>query len=176
MHTMSTFFTSDCHFGHANIIKHCQRPFASAAEMNEALISRWNAVVGQNDTVWVLGDIAFRQSNGTFPGIFYRLKGIKHLIRGNHDNDEVLAQPWASVSDYKEINLHNKKLVLSHYPMRSWNGMFKGALHLYGHCHGNIDDYSNCVDVGVDRWDYTPVTLARIQQHMSTLTQWKPKG
>lgn len=40
---MTVFFTSDTHFGHEAIIRHCGRPFASVAEMDEALIARWNA-------------------------------------------------------------------------------------------------------------------------------------
>jgi calcineurin-like phosphoesterase family protein len=36
-----TFFTSDQHLGHRNIIRLCSRPFASIEEMDETLISRW---------------------------------------------------------------------------------------------------------------------------------------
>lgn len=28
------FFTADLHFGHANIIRHCARPFASVVDTN----------------------------------------------------------------------------------------------------------------------------------------------
>ena len=40
-----TFFTSDTHFGHANIIRLCNRPFQNVEEMNEVLIENWNKVV-----------------------------------------------------------------------------------------------------------------------------------
>ncbi|MGN0888723.1 MAG: hypothetical protein ACI4UY_07570 [Kiritimatiellia bacterium] len=40
-----TFFTSDQHFGHFNIIRLCSRPFGTVEEMDEALLSKWNAKV-----------------------------------------------------------------------------------------------------------------------------------
>ncbi len=33
------FFTADLHFGHANIIKYCKRPFTDVAAMDRALIA-----------------------------------------------------------------------------------------------------------------------------------------
>lgn len=40
-----TFFTSDTHSNHANVIKYCARPFGALDEMNREIIARWNAVV-----------------------------------------------------------------------------------------------------------------------------------
>jgi len=138
--------------------------------MNETLITRWNSVVQPTDTIYCLGDMAFRQSKGEFTDIFKQLKGIKHLIIGNHDNDEVIHQPWQSTSFIKEIKIDGKHIVLCHYPMRSWNRMYRHGLHLYGHEHGNMPDYSNCLDVGADRWDYTPASFEQILERMSNLT------
>ena len=168
---MNTFFTSDTHWGHESIIRLCNRPFVTVHEMNETMIHRWNSVVEAKDVVYHLGDAAFRDK-GIFSEIFKRLNGVKHLIRGNHDNNEVLHQPWASVSEYKEIKMDGKHIVLFHYPMRSWNRMYHGALHFYGHEHGNIFDYSNCMDVGVDSWDFYPITLQQILERATTLTPW----
>src|SRR5690606_36562794 len=50
------WFTSDHHFGHANIIKFCNRPYADADEMDRALVEKWNDVVGPDDMVFHLGD------------------------------------------------------------------------------------------------------------------------
>ena len=52
------FFTADTHFGHANIIKYCHRPFATVEEMDDALVRNWNAVVSPDATVFHLGDFA----------------------------------------------------------------------------------------------------------------------
>ena len=60
------FFTSDLHLGHENIIRFCDRPFANANAMNEALVERWNAVVKDNDVRCRSG--LQRLHSGAFPG------------------------------------------------------------------------------------------------------------
>lgn len=41
------FFTSDTHFNHSSIIRHCNRPFADVEQMNKVLIENWNSVIGR---------------------------------------------------------------------------------------------------------------------------------
>ena len=55
---MTTYFTSDLHFGHLNIIRFCDRPFPGVGAMNSRLVQLWNETVTDDDTVWVLGDVA----------------------------------------------------------------------------------------------------------------------
>lgn len=81
---MSTFFTSDLHLGHQNIIKYCSRPFGSVEEMNETLISNYNEMVSESDWVYFLGDICMGKIAETLP-LVSRLNGKKVLIAGNHD-------------------------------------------------------------------------------------------
>ena len=61
-----------------------------------------------------------------------------------------------------EIEALGRRLVLCHYPLRSWNLMGKGALQLHGHSHGRLKPMARQVDVGVDCQDFAPVPLARL--------------
>lgn len=178
---MATYFTADTHFGHHNIIRLSKRPFNSADEMDETMIKRWNSVVGPDDDIWHLGDFAFRHKNTCADYIFSRLNGNKRLIIGNHDSEQVLALPWAQPPlFYNELALsengHIEQIVLFHYGIRSWNGMFRKSIHLYGHSHGNLPGCSRALDVGVDCWDYTPVSLKQIKARMATLPEMNPEA
>lgn len=75
---MTLFFTSDTHFGDHRTLNIGKRPFGSVAEMDEALIAKWNAVVGPEDEVWHLGDVARRPTDVST--LLARLHGTKHLL------------------------------------------------------------------------------------------------
>ena len=155
---MSVFFTADTHFGDHRTINISRRPFANTAEMDAALVERWNAVVGPDDVVWHLGDVSRRPTD--VAELLARLNGKKHLLRGNNDPDATLsAHGWASVADYAEIELDGRQLVLCHYPFRSWNGQHRGALNLHGHSHGRLKPMPRQFDVGVDVHDFAPILL-----------------
>ncbi len=76
------WFTSDQHFGHENIIKYCNRPFASVDQMNFELVRRHNAVVKDDDIVFHLGDFSMHPR---MLFILSLLKGVHYLVAGNHD-------------------------------------------------------------------------------------------
>lgn len=169
---MTTYFVSDTHFGHKNIIEYCNRPFEDVNHMNEELIRRWNEVVQPNDDVWHLGDFCM---GGTRPKDWLpRLNGNVHLIRGNHD-PHVYDQGFASVQNYKELKIQGKKICLLHYPMRSWNGSHRGSWHLFGHVHGTMTvahgrkgvKDAMAIDAGVDCHEYTPVSFDQVSKMMA---------
>ena len=81
---MTTWFTSDTHFGHERIIELSNRPFPDVETMNEAIIERWNAAVKPEDTVFHLGDVALGKIADSLP-LVGRLNGTKILVLGNHD-------------------------------------------------------------------------------------------
>ena len=89
---MAVYFTADTHFFHHNIIKYCNRPFRNVAEMNAAMIARWNAQVGKGDRVYHLGDVSFGGLAETFR-LLAELNGEICLVSGNHD-DELGADPY----------------------------------------------------------------------------------
>lgn len=164
---MTIFFTADTHLGDHRTINIHKRPFASVAEMDAELIERWNAVVGAEDVVWHLGDVARRPAD--VAALLARLNGTKHLLRGNNDSDATGAAPgWASVGDYAEIEVEGRALVLGHYAFRSWNRQHKGALNLHGHSHGRLTPMPRQFDVGVDVRDFRPVTLAQLLAKRTT--------
>jgi calcineurin-like phosphoesterase family protein len=158
---MATFFTSDTHFSDHRTLNIHRRPFASVREMDEAMIAGWNEVVADGDEVWHLGDFARKLAD--VPALLSRLRGRKHLIRGNNDDPGIGEAPgWASVRDYHELEEGGRRLVLCHYPFRSWNGQHRGAINLHGHSHGKLKPMARQFDIGVDAQGFRPVALDRL--------------
>ncbi|HEX8447953.1 MAG TPA: metallophosphoesterase family protein [Allosphingosinicella sp.] len=158
---MAVYFTSDSHFGDHRTLNIWKRPFGSVAEMDSLLMERWNEAVEPLDEVWHLGD--FARKPGEVAELLERLHGTKHLVRGNNDPPGTVSVPgWASVQDYAEIELDDRRLVLCHYPFRTWNGQHKGAINLHGHSHGRLKPMTRQIDVGVDVWEWRPVGLDQL--------------
>lgn len=173
--TTNCWFTADTHFFHEKVIGFCNRPFASLEEMHETLISNWNNLVARGDVVYHLGDFAFTWKKDPKPveDLLKRLHGSKHLICGNHDRDPVKsAAGWANVCDYKRIEWAKQKIALFHYAMRVWHGNQRGSWHLYGHSHGSLPEDHNAksLDVGVDVWDFRPVSFDQVAERMKSKT------
>jgi calcineurin-like phosphoesterase family protein len=161
---VAVFFTSDTHFGDPRVLRIDKRPFRTLAEHDEALIARWNEAVAPGDEVWHLGDFALHVTPERIDELLGRLHGAKHLITGNNDGPATLAAGgWASVQAYAELHLDGAALVLCHYAFRTWKNMGRGWIDLHGHSHGKLKPQTRQVDVGVDAWDYRPVTLAEIR-------------
>lgn len=167
------WFTSDLHFNHANIIKYCDRPFADVEEMNNTLISNINELVKEDDELYVLGDFAFlnRASFESGLEIFNRIQcKNKILIQGNHDEKNVKQLPWKELLFLKELYIDGcTPIVMSHIPIenlsKDYNGKYQRYIHLHGHLHSKTpiqSDTKPIFDVGVDAWNYQPVSLDKI--------------
>lgn len=160
---MGVWFTADHHFGHGNIIGFCRRPFADSGAMDEALVLRWNEVVGPEDEVWHLGDFACRCDPHRMGSLFDRLHGRrKHLITGHHDRRRTLQLPWTSARPYAEIVIDETPVILFHYALRDWSRSHHGAWNLHGHGHGRLPPVGRSCDVGVDAWEYRPISFREI--------------
>ena len=179
---MAMYFTADTHFGHDNIIKYCKRPFHCAAEMDETIFANWTALVRPEDTVYHLGDVAFGSEEAVARAVerIKRLPGRKLLIPGNHDHrypellaqafDEVLPPLWEVTAT---AGGESARIALCHYPLLTWKGAFRGALHFHGHVHGRIQADDRRIDVGVDAWGYAPARLENIIKRMKSAPPWE---
>jgi calcineurin-like phosphoesterase family protein len=176
------YFTSDTHFGHANIIRYSNRPFASADEMDRELIRRWNEVVKPGDTVYHLGDFAV--GGGPAEPYLDQLNGDIVLIVGNHENRALRCpRRFKLVTGLLEIDVKivedgktiKQAITLCHYAMKVWNKSHHGAWQLYGHSHGTLPDPQDArqFDVGVDCWDFRPISVEQVQAKMATKS-WVP--
>lgn len=166
-----TYFTSDWHLFHANIIKYSNRPFKDSAEMNAVIQQRLNEKVKEKDWLYFLGDMAFTR----YPDHLHRwLDGLRCqnicVIRGNHDKTATdIRNRFRWFKDINEITVEGQKIVLCHYAMRVWNKSHFGAWHLYGHSHGSLPDDPNALsmDVGVDTNNFYPYSMEDIKKLMN---------
>jgi len=162
------FFTSDSHWGHNNIISHCNRPFSSLHEMNKTLVDNWNRTVPPDGVVYHLGDMFFRNMLGSL-AILDRLNGKIKLLRGNHRQlDPKIARKrpdkieW--LGDYFELTIPDEDaargkqlIVLFHYACLTWNKAGYSSILACGHSHSTLNDWidmhlpnARMLDVGVD--------------------------
>ncbi len=105
------WYTADTHIGHRNILTFTGRPYQSVEAMNEAIVSSWNSVVGDEDTVFILGDFALCGATMT-RAIISRLRGHKILVRGNHDCRK---RNW-----YINAGIENVVVSTAENPYRQW--------------------------------------------------------
>lgn len=172
---MMIWFIGDTHFGHGNIINYCGRPFGSLAEHNETIIKNWNSVVSPNDHVYHLGDVGFGSPDYLYR-VMQRLRGKIYLIKGNHDGPairEPVAQRFQFIKDVHFLKTQHKgqkvEIFLSHYAHRTWPKSNHGSFHLFGHSHGNMPPHGLSFDVGVDCWNFCPISLEQVMAKMSEL-------
>lgn len=180
----ATWFTSDTHFCHANIINLSHRPFKTVEEMNETLIENWNNAVRPGDIVWHLGDVGMGPLL-RFKHLVARLNGHKHLISGNHDEvwsghrkAHRVQREWLEVFDtiqpFARLKLAGQDVLMSHFPYRGGgnhtaterysdyqfpnNGMWL----IHGHVHNLWGQRNRQLNVGVDVCDYRPLIIDEI--------------
>jgi len=176
---MTIWFTSDNHFGHHNIIKYCNRPFKTVEEMDETMISNWNAAVkDEYDIVYHLGDFTFGDfdlAQKYFSQLEGRIRILsnawhhdKYWLKGTHiftskNGHLVEILPPMVVLEYPYT------LVLCHYPIAWWDRRHYGSWHLHGHSHGTYihkeDDLA--FDVGVDCNQFYPISLEGVVRQMN---------
>src|ERR1700752_2199476 len=170
---MSIFLSSDSHHGHHNILEYSQRPFASIKEMDSEIIKRHNSVVKRDDIVYNLGDFSFYPFE-TSKRILEALNGKHILILGNHDRSvkKMTEMGFSEVYNSLTLNYNNKIIFMRHIPPssldnpnRQYKLQFKAPppkyydLFLCGHVHDKFLKRGKVINVGVDKWNFTPISL-----------------
>ena len=188
---MTTFFTSDTHFGHARIIELSDRPFSDVDHMNTEIVRRWNEIVTPDDTVFHLGDVALGPIDQSL-AVVGRLNGFKVLVNGNHDRPFMTrGKPrfgeWMDkyrevfdvvLMDQMFVTLSNgTEVVLSHFPFTGDHTPEdrhvderpedEGMPLIHGHTHATDRLTFSVkgtpqVHVGMDAWDFRPVSESEI--------------
>jgi len=176
------FFTSDWHFFHGNIMKFCHR-YGSAYGLDDIDVQRleagekikvtqeaidlmnnylWDGInntVGEDDTLYVLGDVLYtKRYQERAEEVVGRIKCKNiHLIIGNHDKENILKHLFSSAQRQLVIGANNKKITMCHHAMVSWDRSTHGSTQLYGHYHAGAEEWLDklfptrkSMDVGVD--------------------------
>jgi calcineurin-like phosphoesterase family protein len=193
---MTTWFTSDTHFGHKNIIEYCNRPFRDPFHMNEAIVGMWNDMVAPGDIVYHLGDVALGKLDESLPYVG-RLNGTKILVPGNHDRVwnhwphkspekrakfmDMYAEVFQGISleDHMAVSIDGQDVLMSHLPYdgdsqeeeRYGNLRPVGNLPLiHGHIHtGERARNGHQFHVGMDAHSYRPVHEDVIKSWLDSL-------
>lgn len=152
------WFSSDWHINHTNIAgknvskwKAGYRNFSSTHEMNKTIFNTINKYIKPEDTLYFLGDFCF--GNHSFTPIWRNHIACSniHICRGNHDiKIDLYKDSFSSIQDVLFIKCGKHSFFLSHYAHRVWPKIHKESFHLYGHSHGNMSDYGNSMDIGID--------------------------
>ena len=174
---MQTYLTADTHFGHKNSVKY--RPFDTVEDMDASIISNWNTTVSQKDVVYILGDFVWG-GYAKVKSYLKQLNGNIYIIKGNHDNINHLNRAFTEVQGkdrvfrYLDRKIDGQHVFMSHFAMLTWDKSHYGSYCACGHSHGRLPqirpDYIPSVvgmgggsalicDVGVDVWNYTPVSF-----------------
>ncbi len=178
---MKTYFTSDFHFNHYNIIRYTHRPFKTLEEMNSIIIHNFNQRVKKEDIVFYLGDFCFRSGSKRGEGelekpeFFLNQLNCKNIVfvSGNHDKNNSLKTSIQSLV----IRHGGRILFLVHNP-EYCNPNYE--LNIVGHVHDKWkfrryrrgETFTDCCNVGIEQWNYYPVTINEINQEYY---KWKKR-
>jgi calcineurin-like phosphoesterase family protein len=162
---MTDYFTSDYHFNHARMAE--MRHFNTVQEMNQAIIDSHNAVVGEKDIVYFLGDFCFTHDWNELCYFYGELNGTFVWILGNHDDRKLFKKGFneSLIHDIYKYKREEETITLCHFPMRSWHKSHYNAWHLYGHWHMPTDFEGKSMNVG---WDifHKPIAYAEVKSYM----------
>jgi len=166
------------------------RGYASSAEHDQGIVQRWNEKATDRTVAFLLGDSVFGYGGEEkLRHLFATLRfKTAYVLAGNHhagwkqvfescegntldlgDGKSVVFVP-----NYLETYVNGQPIVLSHYPLASWNGQGKGAWMVHSHCHGSLYNSdlgkllyrAKIIDVGVERCP-APLSFGELRHFFS---------
>lgn len=170
---MTSFVTSDTHFGHKNILGFKRsdgsplRPFKTIDEHDDILVDNWNSVVKQEDKIYHLGDVTFASNLN----IMKRLNGHKILIKGNHDK----LKPKEYLKYFSDIRAmaritqdesYDFSLCMTHIPLHPSCINPRFGYNIHGHLHANNLNDMHYINVCVEHTFFTPVAIETIRDQL----------
>jgi len=184
------FFWSDLHLGHDKDFIYTPRAMHDVAMHDAILKKRIYEKVTPGSTFWLLGDTILGMDSEQrlfdflsslpcaevvlMPGNHF--SGVKQLRRSHGREFDAKDVHVRIVSNLEEIQVRDQLVVLSHYPLMSWNGAGKknaNSWMVHGHVHGRIKaslptqfDGGKILDVGVESCAH-PMSFAEIREIMS---------
>lgn len=171
------YLTSDLHLGHQREFLYKPRGFSSIEEHDAAIVERWNSTVGEDDEVYVLGDLMLN-NNERGMELLGQLKGKIHVVRGNHDSDARIELYKSSpnvveICEGKFLKYNKYHFYLTHFPCLSANleaeSLKQCTLNLSGHTHSRskfFEDRPYVYNCACDAHDCTPVCIDEIIEDM----------
>lgn len=186
---MTIYFTSDLHLGHERIIELCNRPFVDVGHMNQTIVDNWNDIVESDDTVFVLGDVALGRIDDSL-ALITQLKGHKLLVPGNHDrcwSGHKRVRP-ADIVRYRNVGFtildnvsYFQRWKLCHFPTTGDSytddrfpefrpQLAENEWLIHGHVHNMWQMHKNQINVGVDVWNFSPVSEQQLRQLIANRT------
>ena len=170
-----TWFWSDLHIGHNKIYtlpfpsvkdnRERMRPFSTAEEAEEAMVEGYNSVIGQDDTVYFLGDVSFSKKGLDL--LNKMTKGNKHLVLGNHDKFSMNLYSKYFDKIYGVLYLPLVKSIATHIPVDPYflmNGKFKTCIQ--GHTHDGTVGDDRYINVSVEQTNYRPISLWELRDRL----------
>jgi len=167
-------------------------------EMNEEMIRRWNETVGPDDTVYCLGDfsLAFAPVEHITPrlnGKKFLIPGNHDFCHSYHKKSrseegrakwtqKYIDNGWTVLPEQTTLEIDGIGTVnMCHHPYHfvdgdhhddkyeRWRPKDNGKWLLCGHVHEKWKKVGYMVNVGVDQWDYKPVSIEQLKDFICSM-------
>jgi len=117
---INTYFTSDWHIGHENVLEYSKRPFVDIHHMHRVLVNNYNSTVGSNDICYFLGDMGMHNGEDMKRVLGKLNNSTKILILGNHDKKG--RQYWhacgfSAIMYSSSLRVGHNTVTMSHCPL-----------------------------------------------------------